>query len=292
LEVPILSVSPTNTLAQVATASAQTTAQYELKLIGAQMTAQLNRKLSKLKAQANDPTLPALQRQVAALNHKKTSYESAQGQLSGNGTITADISTQIATMGTAAGAGDSATFDQALAQIATDLSILSVVQPLPGLQPDNAANLKVNGLGIQSSAAYGLTTAAGKTQAIADLAAAKAIVDQLAATTTQNLLVSAGIGDALNDQVASINNRISSKQQAETTAALAQVHKLQTQTKTQFHLIELAFGNVGQTNTLLQSVAIAESNRAATAGSIFAMFNQQGGTSAPAPVSNIISTLA
>lgn len=285
-----MTVSLINTLAQVATAAAQSQSQYQLKLIGDRMTAQLNQKIADLKARSDDPMLPILEQQASALNKQKTSYDSARSQMVANQTPIADLENQISTMATAVNAGDSAGFDQALAAAQTDVGILVIVPLLPGFQPDGATSLKVNGLGIQSSASYDLSTPAGQAQANADVSAAQSLVQQLSTTATQNIQVAISVSQALDTQITSVNNQISSKQQSELTDAAGQIQQFQQQTRTQFHLIELAFGNVGQDGTMLQQFETAQS-ASASQGSIFSILDTQqtGSTSAPP---NILSIFA
>ena len=282
-----MSISPINTLAQAATAGAQSLAQLQLKLIGDRMTAQLNQKIADFKAQANDPMLPALQQQAAALNRQKTSYDTAQGQLVANGNVIADLDTQLGTLAAAANAGDATAFDQALGQATSDVDILGVVPLLPGFQQDGAGSLRVNGLGIQPSAAYNLATPAGQAQASADIAAAQNLVTQLSATTTQNEQIAESVSQALDTQITSINDQIDARRQSEVIDAAGQISQLQQQTQTRFHLIELAFGNVGESASLLQSAGAGS----APAGSILSIFDNQVGSAAQ-PTANIFSTLA
>jgi hypothetical protein len=278
-----------NTLAQIATSGAQSQSQYQLQLIGAQMTAQLNQKIAELKAAANDPILPVLQQQAATLNAQKTRYDAAQRQLVANGAPIGDLDTQLTTMATAAAAGDGATFDQALAQAQADLGNLNAVPLLPGLQPDGAASLKSNGLGIQSSATYDLSTPAGQAQAAADISAAQGLMAQLSTMTAQNTQIANSVSQALEVQITSLNDQVNAREQTETGDAATQIQTLQKQTQTQFHLIELSLGSAANTSTMLQDFENAQAATGAT-GTILDVLDTQLSSSGSSPTSNSSST--
>jgi hypothetical protein len=272
----ISSVPPSlmNTLAQIAAAGAQTQSQEQLSIIGARMTAQLNQKIAELKAQGNDPMIPILQQQSATLSQQQTSYATAQSQLVANGGPIDDLDTQLSTMATAATAGDSATFDQALSTANTDLADLNSGPLLPGFQPDGSANLKTNGLGIQSSAGYDLSTPAGQAQAAADISAAQTAVSQLSTVTAQNTQIAISVDQALATQIGALDDQVASRETATTGNAATQIQTLQTQTQTQFHLIELSMGSASNTGSMLQDFETAQA-AAAGPGSILNLLDTQ-----------------
>jgi len=246
-----LTISLLNQLAQTAVTSAQSNAQLQLKIIGARMTAQLNTKLAVLKTQATDPTVAPLQDQVAALSSKNTAYTAAQAQLNGNASAISDVKIQLGVMSSAVANGDSAGFDQALVAANADLAILQVVSPLPGFQPDGVAQLMTAGLGIQPSSAYDLSTPAGQAQATADLQNAQDVIDQIFATTSQNQSIAGNIASALGGQISVLNSQISNRQTDAETAAVTAANKLQQQTTTQFHLLELSMGGAQSSSSWL-----------------------------------------
>jgi hypothetical protein len=274
-----------NSLANAATLGAQNAAQFRLKLIGQQITAQLNKKIAQLKQQSQDPTIPLLQQQAATLNQQKTAYDQALGLIGNNGTTLGDLSLQLANVANAASQGDSAGFDQALSAANTDVSILQVVQPLPGLFPDGVSSLLSNGLGIQSSATYDLSTPAGQAQASADVQAAQSLIKQIAGTNTTNQEIASSISQSFQGQISAISDKISNKQIAGLTAAATQVQKLNQQAKTEFHLIELQFGNAAQTGSILSNAQNAN-NIAPPPGSVISLL--VGNSSGVAlPVANL-----
>ena len=292
-----MTTSLINTLANVATAGAQSFVQFRLKLIGQQITAQLNKKIAQLKDQSRDPTIPLLQQQAATLSHQKQAYDQALSQIGNNGSTLGDLSIQLSNVSTAAAQGDSATFDQALGAAKTDIGILQIVPSLAGFLPDGIASLVNNGLGIQSSATYNLSTPAGRAQAGADIQAAQTLVQQIASTNTTNQEIGSSISQSLGTQITAISDQISNKQIAILTDGAAQVDKLSQQAKTEFHLIELQFGNVPQTGSILSSAQNAN-NIAPPPGSVISLLvgNNSGAAlpsaNLPTLLGNNVSTSA
>jgi hypothetical protein len=242
-----------NSLSQAAAIGGQQLAQYRLQLIGQQLTAQLNKKIAQLKDQAQDPMLPILQGRANALNNQKTPYSSALDQMSGNSSALSDMKIQLGNASLAASLGDATGFDQALAAAQSDVDILGVVPNLPGFQPDGIGNLKLNGLGIQSSSAYDLTTAAGQAQAMADIQNTQNEIDQIFTFSTQNQAIATTISQLIDSQVSALNDQVNSRQQSEVIDAANQIAQLQQQTQMQFHLAELAFGSIAQPASVLDS---------------------------------------
>ena len=250
-----MATTPTQitSLSQAAAFGGQQLVQYRLQLIGHQLTAQLNKKIAQLKDQAQDPMLPILQGRVSSLSNQKAPYSTALDQMSGNNSAISDMKIQLGNASLAASLGDASGFDQALAAAQSDVDILGVVANLPGFQPDGIGNLKLNGLGIQSSSAYDLSTAAGQAQAMADIQNAQDAIDQIFAFATQNQAIATTISQLIDSQVADLNDQVSSRQQSEVTDAANQITHLKQQTQTQFHLMELAFGSIAQPASVLDS---------------------------------------
>jgi hypothetical protein len=270
-----------NRLAQVSTANAQTMVNYRLKLVGDQLTAQLNKKIAQLKGQSQDPMIPALQQQAATLTARQKSYTDVSAKYSENGNVLADLGLQLSNLPQAASAGDAAAFDQALGAANTDLGDLQVVPYLAGLQGDSVASLKYTGLGIQSSATYDLSTPAGQAQAISDVQAAQSVVQQIQGTTTVNQQIANTISQALEGQLTAISNQISNKQFSELTSAATQITKLKQQSQERFHLIELAFANTGESANMLQAFQNSQ-NIAPPPGSVVSlMVGSSSGQSLP-----------
>ena len=256
-----------NRLAQVATASAQTMVNYRLKLVGDQLTARLNKKIADLKTQSQDPMIPVLQQQEATLNTRRKDYTNASAKSSENSTVLADLTLQLSNLPQAATTGDSVAFDKALSTAITDVNDLQVIPYVAGLQGDGVAALKFHGLGIGSSADYDLSTPAGQAQAVADAQAAQSTVQQILTITGVNQTIANTVSESLQSQITAISRHISNKQTTELTNAATQIQQLKQQTQQQFHLIELAFGNAGQTANMLQTFQSSR-NIAPPAGSV------------------------
>jgi hypothetical protein len=259
-----------NKLALVGGASAQAMANLRIQLVGNQLTAQLNKRIAQLKAQSDDAIIPALQAQARALTKQQSGYDAAQGQLAQNGMTLSDLTLQLGNLAAAAQAGDAGKFDLLLRSAATDVANLALVGFQPGLQPDGVLALKTSGLGIQSSAVYDLSTPAGQAQATADVNAALAIAQQIFTQTTQNQAIATSASKALDGRISALSDQISSRQVKELGAAATEITKLKQQTQQRFHLIELAFGNVGQSASILTSVQNA-TNIAPPPGSIISL---------------------
>jgi len=242
-------------LSAASAASAQTLANFRLKLIGDQLTNQLNKRIAELKAKSDgDQQLPLLNQQSAALSQKLADYAKAQAQISQNGNVLPDIGLQLGTLATAAQAGDATTFDQALTVARHDIELLQIVSFVPGLQPDGIEPLKTNGLGIQSSATYNLGTPAGRAQALSDVQAAQARILQQQGAGTQNEQLTASVTQSLETQLTEVNRQIANRQNTDIIEAAGEIAKLKQQTQTQFHLIELSFGKIAQSAGILTSI--------------------------------------
>ncbi len=253
-------------LAATAAASAQSMANYRLQLVQTQLNNQLNQKIALLQSQADDPTVSILEQQGTTLQQQLTSYDNAQGQISQNGTLLNDILSQLGTMANAAQAGDSATFDNSLSTINSDIGTLQVVTFVPGLQPDGVAPLKTNGIGVGSSASYDLSTQAGQTQAVSDIQTAENLLQQMLTAGRENEQLTSSVTAALQGQITGISNQVSTIQSTTEDQTSAQISTLQQQEQTEYHLIELNFGNISETADMMTSVQSYQQLTAATAG--------------------------
>jgi hypothetical protein len=265
-----------NKLALVAGAGAQAMANFRIKLVGDQLTAQLNKHIAQLKAQSTDSLIPSWQSRITALTAQSSGYTSAQGPLSQNGTTLADLTLQLGNLAAAAQAGDAATFDQTLQSATTDVNNLALVPYQTGFQPDGVLRLKTSGLGIQSSATYDLSTPAGQAQAVADVQVAQVVAQRIFTQTAQNKAIATSAGQALQGQISAISDQISQRQFTELTKSATEITKLKQQSQQQFHLIELAFSTVGQSASILTS-AQNLNNNAPPPGSIISLLVGQSG---------------
>jgi hypothetical protein len=257
-------------LAAAAAAGAQSLVNYRIQLVDNQLTNQLNKKIAALQAEAQDPEVPRLQQQAAQLSQQQSAYTAAQAIYSQNGTLLADLSLRLGDLAIAAQKADSAGFDQNLGAITTDVSMLQVAQFRPQLAPDGVVNLKVNGIGVQSSATYNLATPAGQAQASHDIQAAQTVVQGVEAVTTSNQLISGSIIDALNSQISAINDQVDQRQTNVLTDDATKVANLKQQEQEQFHVIELAFSDVGEAANMMLNYQ-SSTNIAPPAGSIISV---------------------
>jgi hypothetical protein len=279
-----------NKLAQVAGASAQAMVNYRIQLVGNQLTAQLNKRVAQLQAQSNDAIIPSLQSRAKALTQQDNGYTATQAPLSQNGAILADLTLQLGNLAAAALASDSAAFDQTLRSATTDVDNLALVPFQPGFQPDGVLPLKGKGLGIQSSATYDLSTPAGQAQATADVDAATRVAQQIFSQTTQNQAIATSADKALQGQLSAISDQISQRQFHQLGDAALEIAKLKQRTQQQFHVIELAFGGVGQSASILTSIQKAN-DTAPSPGSIVSLL--VGSTGGPTlAIGNVVPVAA
>jgi hypothetical protein len=264
-------------LAATAAASAQSMANYRLQLVQSQLNNQLNKKIAQLQAQSNDPTVSILEQQGMGLQQQLTNYSNAQGQISQNGTVLGNILGQLGTMSNAAQLGDSATFDNSLATINDDIASLQVVSFVPGLQPDGIIPLKTKGIGVGSSANYDLSTPAGQAQANTDLQNAENLMQQMLTAGRENLQLTSSVTTALQGQITGISNQVSTIQNATEVQTSNEIAKLQQQEQTQFHLIELGFGNISETANMMTSVQSYNQLITAQAGTTLSVLTGNSG---------------
>ncbi|HUH84463.1 MAG TPA: hypothetical protein VLX85_07620 [Stellaceae bacterium] len=288
-----MSISPTSPLArlsQIATASAQSAVNYRLELIDNQLTAQLNKKIAALQATAQNPAVPGLEQQAADLTKQQAIYTKAEAQASQNGVALGDLSLQLGKLAVAGQGGDSTTFDQSLSAINTDIGILQPLGYTPGLQNDGIAALQANGIGIQSSASYNLSTPAGQALAASDIQAAQAAIQNITGISSTNQTIASSIQQALQGQISNINNEVDTAQTGVLATDAQQIAKLKQQEQEQFHLIELALGSVGTTTTMIQSFETS-GNTAPPPGSVISIMLGSSAGEPTLPVANITTSM-
>jgi len=237
-------VSPLTTLAQASQAAAQATIQLQLNIIETTLTKTYNDKISAAEAEGNPtPTQVDQQNQINQLSQQASAVSAEETGYGTNANIFADLTTELATLRTAATNGDAQGFDTALANANTDVNNLQVVSFNPLFQDDGVANLKITGLGIQSSSAYNLATPQGQTAALAAVAQAQQVVSQSSVTTTLNQTEAGTQVLALNNLISTINSDLQQSEVAEITQSSQKVADLQQQLQDQIHLFELDLGN-------------------------------------------------
>lgn len=251
-----MSISLSSLLSATISTSAQSQAQLRISSLQTTLTNNLNRQIAQLQAQSTDGSVTkVLQSQLVTLNAQNKANSQASSQLVQNGGFLSDLKLQLVALKTAAGAGDSVTFDKDLAAANKDVTNLNVVAIVPGLQPDGVTNLKLKGLGIKSSATYNLSTPTGQAQATTDVQSAQTLINQITAVTTQNQLIANSASNALTTQINEINRQLSKIGSDQATQLQTQVTKLQTREQSQFHIIELELGNSTNASSVLTSGA-------------------------------------
>ncbi|HUC66748.1 MAG TPA: hypothetical protein VMA53_15020 [Stellaceae bacterium] len=251
-----MTVSIGTLLTSTLTTSAQNKNQLTLNAINNTLTTRLNNQIAQLESQSSDTTtVDLLQNQLSAAQTQNSAFSTAASQALGNESFLTDINSQLTTMNTAAANGDSTTFDSALAAAQSDIADLTVVNFVPGTQPDGVANLKYDGLGVQSSATYDLSTASGQAQAATDIANAKTLVSQVLTTTTQNQEIATSQSAGLTDDINNLTLQLSQISDNQNNTVQAQITKLQQQEQEQYHVIELALSGTANANSVLTTAA-------------------------------------
>ncbi len=241
-------------LTAVNAASASSKNSSTLTLINNMISNQLNQKVTALQDQVQTSTVGVLQQQQTGLNTQLQSYQTAEGQISANGSVLADLSLQLANMATAAQSGNSTTFDQTLTAAQLDVADLQTVSFAPGLLPDGTAALMGAGLNIQSASTYNLSTPTGQAQALSAAQAAETQVQQISTMNNLNQQITASAQTALQTQISGIGTQINNLQIAQQTAIAQQTTTLEQQAQEEYHIIEMNLGNATNASSFLTSV--------------------------------------
>ncbi|MGO8921297.1 MAG: hypothetical protein ACLQJR_35885 [Stellaceae bacterium] len=266
-----------NKLASLNAANAASQTNSRLTLIGNDLQSQLNKKVAQLQQQAQDPVVTELTQQEKTLTAQLTTYQSVETQIGSNNSVLGDLSLQLSDLAVAAQSGDSSTFDQTLASAQGDVASLQVVSYTPGLQNDGIASLQYAGLGVQSSSSYDLSTAAGQAQALAAVQAAQAVVKQITITSSQNQEISASIQQTLQTQISGLTTQVGNLQQTELTDAQTQITKLEQQEQTEYHLIQLNFGDSTSAASVLTSLQTEQKLAAVQPGTTLGILDPTAG---------------
>ena len=251
-----MTVSISSLLSATLTANAQNQSKLTQNAISNTLTTRLNKQIAQLQSQAADTTtIQLLQSQLNAANTQNSAFSQASSQYLANERYLSDLSTQLASMNTAATAGDSATFDAALTAAQYDVADLNVVAYVPGTQTDGVVNLKLNGLNVQSSATYNLSTPAGQAQAQSDVANATSLITQITNVTLQNQSIASSSSDSFTTQINDLTRRLAEISDNQNNTVQTEISKLQQREQYQFHVIELALQNTGRSSSVLTSAA-------------------------------------
>jgi hypothetical protein len=244
-----------NALATAYATAAESRTSIEVDIINARIQQQVNQKINALQGPADMVTIQADQATVSQLNDKLKINNQLSDIFSSNSNVFSDLTNQLAALQTAISNGDSQSFDLALQQANNDLGNLVIAPPTAPYQADNLESFKTNGLGIQSSASYDLSTVAGQTAAAADVQNAQSLVIQLSGIQTSNQILAFSVASALTTQINSVNKTITEMQNENSDYISAQTAKLNQQAQIQQNLIQLALGNSTTLSTALQQMS-------------------------------------
>ena len=255
-------ISSTNVLtvlAKAAQTAAQLSTQVEVDVVNARIQQNLTAKIAAIQSAQDTVELQSEQTQLAQLQQQLTSMNTVSGQIAANGNLLTDIVNQLAAMQTSAANGDSIGFDSALGEANSDLGLLRPITPNALFQPDGVQALAGDGLGINSSASYDLSTPSGQAAAEADVGNAQQLVQQISAIVTSNQLVATTSASALNTAIGGLSQTIQQTQSANQSDLQAKTTQLMQQAQDQEHLIQLALGNSTQLSTALSQMATTPS---------------------------------
>lgn len=245
------------TLAQTASSATQLSTQVEVDQVNGQIQKQLNQKIAALKNNNSGDSvlIKVTQSQIAQLQKQLSTINTHETQYGENGNLLSDIQTQLAHMQTAIANGDSTYFDSALLAANSDVGNLLVVSPTAPFQPDQILPLKATGLGIESSATYDLSTAAGQATAKTAVGNAQTLINQIFQYTTDNQLVAGSLSAAMSSQINTLNKTLQQTQSTAQDQITSQTAKLTQLAQNQEHLIQLALGNSTQLSDALGQMA-------------------------------------
>ncbi len=214
---------------------------------------QLNRQLAALQPPTDQVSIDLSQNQVKSLQAQQKTISALETQFGNNGNLLADMSNQLNLMAQATSNSDGTAFDNALSALNTDLTDLTPPAWNPLFQSDGIAQLKTNGINIQSSATYNLTTPSGQAAATADITTVQNQLQTILKLNGGNQTLAASQLTALNGQISALQNYQYQQQTAQSQAVAQQTAQLQQNMQNQLHLIELSLGQTSQLATALSA---------------------------------------
>lgn len=251
---PLSGPTPFSVLQSVAQATASMTQSQQLANIAQDLQNQLNRQLAAIQQPTDQVSIDLSQNRINALQAQQKIVSKLETQFGNNGNLLADMSNQLNLMAQAVNNSDGTAFDNALSALNTDLTDLTPPDWNPLFQNDGIAQLKTNGINIQSSATYDLTTAAGQAAATADVTAVQNKLQTIINLNGGNQTVAASQIKALNGQISALQNMQFQQQTAQSQAVAQQTAQLQQNMQNQLHLIQL---NLGKSNQLATALSAA-----------------------------------
>jgi hypothetical protein len=241
-------------LYQMAQNQAALTQNQQLAEISQDLQNQLNQKLAALQSPVDQVSINFSQQQINTLQAQQKAVSGLETMFGNNGSLLADLSSQGNLMLQAATAGNSSAFDNALSAANTDITDLGVPGYNPLFQYDGVSALKTNGLGIQSSASYDLSTGPGQAAAAAAVGAAQAVIGSILTINGSNQTVAASELTALNGKISSLQNLQAQQQDNATQQTQAEIQQLTINEQNQLHLIQLNLSKTSQVATMLNNI--------------------------------------
>jgi hypothetical protein len=277
MNVTLPTMNALSVLAQASATMKQLVQKQQINLISVQLQRQLNRKIAALQADTDTSVVNFTQSQLDNANKQLSAVKETQTQYASNATTLSRVTTQLTAMHTAAANGDAAAFDAARDAANTAVSQRLVITLMPPFQADGISSLKANGLGIDGSSTYGLSTPSGQSAAEAAVQSAQDLVNSISQRTTNNNTVATTNVKTLTGQVDALNAHLRSLQDDQQTASQAQITKLMAQEQNQLHLIELALGN----SQMLSAALAKASTPPQPIHSVFGVLTSAIGSSSP-----------
>ena len=250
---PLSGPTPFAVLQSISQATASMTQSQQLANIAQDLQNQLNRQLAALQPPTDQVSINLSQNRINALQAQQKTVSSLETQFGNNGNVLSDMSNQLNLMAQAVTNSDGTAFDNALSALNTDLTDLTPPSWNVLFQSDGIAQLKTNGINIQSSATYDLTTPAGQAAATADVTAVQNQLQTIITLNGGNQTVAASQITALNGQINALQSLQLQQQTAQSQAVAQQTAQLQANMQNQLHLIELSLGQANQLSTALSA---------------------------------------
>ena len=246
--------SPLTILYEVAQNQASLMQTLQLSQISQDLQNQYNRQVAALQSPVDQVSIDISQSRINGLQAQQKAVSGLETVFGNNGSLLADMTNQLTLMTQAINNSDGASFDNALTALNTDLSDLTPPTWNALFQSDGIAQLKINGIAIQSSATYDLTTPAGQAAATTDVTNTQNLIQGILNVNSSNQTVAASELTALGGQINALQTQ-QQQQQSEASQANAQeIAQLQQNMQNQLHLIELNLGNTGQVASMLNSI--------------------------------------
>src|ERR1700744_718435 len=224
-------------LQSVAQSTASLTQNNQLAMIAQDLQNQLNRQLAAIQPPTDQVSIDLSQNRINNLQAQQKTVSGFETQFGTNGSILSDMANQLNLMSQAVTNSDGSSFDNGLSALQTDLSDLSPTAWNTLFQSDGIGQLKTNGINIQSSATYDLSSAGGQAAATADVTAVQNVIQGIIKVTGANQTVAASQLRALNGQITSLQNLQFKQQTQQSQPVATQTAQLQQNIQNQLHLI-------------------------------------------------------